>query len=163
MSDYPSHPASAETSTVTTQERPGTINGAFWAFLASAVIGLLSGVLAFASKDALVEATRNANRQSGTQLTEAQIDQAATFIIVIGLVIAVAFALLYLLFAAKLRAGRNWARIVLTVLTALQLISIIFSTNTIVGYLSVLAAVIGVVLSFTAPSNEYITATKVAR
>ncbi|WP_410648849.1 hypothetical protein [Amycolatopsis sp. cmx-4-54] len=163
MSDYPSHPASAETSTVTGRERPGTINGAFWAFLASAIIGLLSGVLAFANKDALVEATRNANRQGGAQLTEAQIDQAATFVIIIGLVIAVAFALLYLLFAVKLRAGRNWARIVLTVLTALQLISVIFSTNTIVGYLSVLAAVIGVVLSFTTPSNEYIAATKGAR
>jgi len=163
MSDYPSHPASTETSTAVGRERPGTINGAFWAFLASAVIGLLSAVLAIANKDALIEAARETNRQGGAQLSEAQLDQAATLVIIVGLVISAAFALLYLLFAVKLRAGRNWARIVLTVLTALQLISIIFSTNTLVGYLSVLAAVVGVVLSFTTPSNEYIAATKSVR
>jgi hypothetical protein len=162
MSDYPSHPASSPTSASPVTPRPGTINGAFWAFIASTVIGLLGGVLVFANKDALVDSTRNASRQNGTGLTDAQIDQAVTLTIGVAVVIAVVIALLYLLFAVKLRAGRNWARIVLTVITALQLLSVLTGQSSIAGYVSVLAAVVGVVLSFTAPSNAYINAAKTA-
>jgi hypothetical protein len=163
MSDYPSYPASSPTSVPPAAARPSTINAAFWAFIASTVIGLLGGVLVFANKDAIVEATRNADRQKGTGLTDAQIDQAVTLTIVVAVVIAVIIALLYLLFAVKLRAGRNWARIVLTIITALQLLSVLAGESSIAGYVSVLAAVVGVVLSFTAPSNAYIAAAKTAR
>jgi len=44
---------------------------------------------------------------------------------------------------------------VLTVLTALQLLSLLVGQSTIGGYVAVLAAVVGVVLSFTGPSNAY--------
>ena len=106
---------------------------------------------------------RDANRQRGGNLTDAQIDQAVNVTMITAVVIAVVIAGLYLLFAFKLRAGRNWARIVLTVLAALQLLSVLTGQSTIGGYLAVLAAVVGVVLSFTGPSNAYFAAAKAQR
>jgi len=79
-------------------------------------------------------------------------------------VLAVIFAGLYVLFAFKLRAGRNWARIVLTVIAALDLLTLVSgSAGTVVGYIGALAAVIGCVMSYMANSNGYIRAVKAAR
>ncbi|OXM56144.1 hypothetical protein CFP71_15100 [Amycolatopsis thailandensis] len=69
------------------------------------------------------------------------------------------FSALYLLFMFKLRAGRNWARIVLTVLTAFQMLSVLLVQDTIAGYVSVAADIVGVVLSYTPASNTYLSAT----
>jgi len=165
MSEYPSYPASSgpSPSGAAAPARPNAIEGAFWAFIASTVISLLGGILVFGNRDSLADATRKATQQGGSALTEAQVDQLVTVGIVAALVIAVVIALLYLLFAFKLRAGRNWARIVLTVITALQLLSILVGESTWAGYVSVLAAVVGVVLSFMAPSNAYFNAAKTIR
>jgi hypothetical protein len=162
--NYPNYPESAAAGQPpAAPARPGTVEGAFWAFIASTVIGLVGGFLIFASRDAIADTLRNSNRQSGGSLTDAQIDQAVTLTMIIALVIAVIIAALYLLFAFKLRAGRNWARIVLTVITALQLISLLAGQSTILGFVSVVAAVAGVVLSFMTPSNAYFSAGKVVR
>ncbi|MEU0797459.1 hypothetical protein ABZ342_45975 [Amycolatopsis sp. NPDC005961] len=162
--NYPNYPESAgagQPAAVTA--RPSTVEGAFWAFIASTVIGLIGGLLIFGNRDAITDALRNSNRQNGGGLTETQIDQAVNIAMITAVVIAVVIAALYLLFAFKLRAGRNWARIVLTVLTALQLISLLVGQSTIVAYFGVLAAAVGVVLSFMAPSNAYFASTKAIR
>ncbi|MEV6896619.1 hypothetical protein [Amycolatopsis sp. NPDC051372] len=139
---------------------PNTITVAFWAFVASTVIGIVAALLLFGQKDDLVDAARRTN----PNLDQAQLDQAANIALVVAVVIAVLIALLYLLFAVKLRAGRNWARIVLTVLTALQVLSLITGNGgTWLSYLSALAAVIGVVFSFVGDSNTYIAAGKQVR
>ncbi|SFW85318.1 hypothetical protein [Amycolatopsis australiensis] len=156
--NYPNHPDSATTGHPVAAERPSTVEGAFWAFIASTVLGLVGGVLIFASRDAIAAALRDSTRRSGGTLTDAQIDQAVNITMIVALVIAVIIAALYLLFAFKLRAGRNWARIVLTVITALQLISLLAGQSTVLGYVSVAAAVVGVILSFLTPSNAYFAA-----
>ncbi|UOZ07120.1 hypothetical protein [Amycolatopsis sp. WQ 127309] len=165
MSEYPSYPASSDpsASSAAAPARPSTIEASFWAFIASTVVSLIGGILVFGNRDALTTATRDASRQNGTGLTEAQIDQAVTIGLVVAVVIAVVIALLYLLFAFKLRAGRNWARIVLTVITVLQVLSVLVGQSTWVTYVSVLAAVVGVVFSFLAPSSAYINARKAVR
>jgi len=57
---------------------------------------------------------------------------------------AVIIAGLYLLFAYKLRAGRSWARIVLTIIVALHLLILIFILGgTLVSYIGALAAIAG--------------------
>lgn len=163
MSESPNYPQSsnsAEMGQATAPPRPGTIEGAFWAFIAAPVIGLIGGLMVFGNRDEIATTLRDSNRQRGGNLTDAQIDQAANITMITALVVAVVIAALYLLFAFKLRAGRNWARIVLTVLAALQLISVLTGQSTIAGYVAVLAAVVGVVLSFTGPSNAYIAAVK---
>jgi divalent metal cation (Fe/Co/Zn/Cd) transporter len=164
MSESPNYPqSSASTGPVPAPARPGTVEGAFWAFIVAPVIGLIGGLLIFGNRDQIATTMRDANRQRGGNLTDAQIDQAVNVTMITAMVIAVIIAGLYLLFAFKLRAGRNWARIVLTVLAALQLLSVLIGQSTIGGYLAVLAAVVGVVLSFTGPSNAYFAAAKVQR
>jgi hypothetical protein len=158
--NYPQSSASTSSSQVTAPPRPGTIEGAFWAFIAAPVIGLIGGLLIFANRDKIATTLRDANRQRGGNLTDAQIDSTVNVTMITAVVISVIIAALYLLFAFKLRAGRNWARIVLTVLAALQLLSLLVGQSTIGGYAAVLAAVVGVVLSFTGPSNAYIAAVK---
>ncbi|WP_410671579.1 hypothetical protein [Amycolatopsis sp. cmx-4-68] len=161
--NYPNYPDSAEAAQPAAAARPGTVEGAFWAFIASTVIGLVGGLLIFANRDAIATTLRDSNRRNGGSLTDAQIDQAVTVTMIVALVIAVVISALYLLFAFKLRAGKNWARIVLTVITALQLISLLAGQSTIGGFISVGAAVIGVVLSFMPPSNAYFAAAKTVR
>jgi hypothetical protein len=142
---------------------PREILGAFWGYVIAAVAGLVSGLLILGSKQEIADALRNANTQ-GTRLTETQIDQAATITMIIALVISVVFALLYLLFAFKLKAGRNWARIVLTIIAVLALISLVAgSGGTIAGYIGEVAAVVAAVLSYLPNSNAYIAAAKAAR
>jgi hypothetical protein len=158
--NYPQSSASASLGQAPAPPRPGTIEGAFWAFIAAPVIGLIGGLLIFADRDKIAATMRDTNRQRNGTLTDAQIDQAVNVTMITAVVIAVIIAGLYLLFAFKLRAGRNWARIVLTVLAALQLLSVLTGQSTIGGYVAVLAAVVGVVLSFTGPSNAYLAAGK---
>lgn len=139
------------------------ITGAFWAYVAATLVGLAGAVALFFSRDALTDTMRRANGQNAARLTDAQIDQAVTVGIIVGVVIAVAIALLRLLFAFKLRAGRNWARIVLTVLTALEVVSLLAGQSTVIGYVSTALAVLGVILSFLPESNQYIAAVKAQR
>ncbi|MEV6832004.1 hypothetical protein [Amycolatopsis sp. NPDC051102] len=164
--EYPSYPqssASAPTGQPAAPARPGTVEAAFWAFLASTVIGLIGGLLIFANRDGIARSLRDANRERNGNLTDAQIDQAVNIGMITAVVIAVIIAALYLLFAFKLRAGRNWARIVLTVLTGLQLLSVLIGQSTIGSFVAVFAAVVGVVLSFTGPSNAYFASLKAPR
>ena len=162
--NYPNYPESAAAGQPTAAPaRPSTVEYAFWAFIASTVIGLVGGLLIFGNRDAITDALRNSNTQNGGGLTETQIDQAVNIAMITAVVISVIIAALYLLFAFKLRAGRNWARIVLTVLTALSLLSLLVGQSTIVGYFGVLAAVAGVVLSFMTPSNAYFAAARTIR
>jgi hypothetical protein len=143
---------------------PSTIVAAFWGYVIAAIAGLLGGLIVLGSKQAIVDALRTANVQNGSKLTEAQIDQFANVGIVAALVIAVIVALLYVLFAFKLKAGRNWARILLTVIAVFALISLLIGQGgNPVGFIGELAAVIAAVLSYLPASNAYFAAMKTAR
>ena len=92
-------------------------------------------------------------------------------------VAGVIFLGLYLLFAFKMRAGRNWARVVLTVLSALSILSsfsasasvtvnghIYKSSSTqISGVIGAILGVVAIVLMYLAASNAYFSASKAAR
>ncbi|MEV7045104.1 hypothetical protein [Amycolatopsis sp. NPDC051061] len=143
--------------------RPTTITVAFWAFLASTLLGLANGVVTLLSGNSVGNATSTVIVDNGTELTETQVDQVATATNAGALVFSVIMSLLYVLFAAKVRAGRNWARILLTVVTGLQLLAITFGQSTTLGYLSALSALVGAVLCFAKPSNDYFAAVKTSR
>ncbi|MGV9296191.1 hypothetical protein [Amycolatopsis sp. NPDC003676] len=162
MTDLPAYP-SPSADPAGARPRPAAVTGAFWAYVAATLVGLVGAVFLVFSRDALADAMRRANGQNAARLTDAQIDQAVTIGIVVGAVLAIAFALLHLLFAFKLRAGRNWARIVLTVLTALQVVSLLAGQATVVGSVSAVFALLGVVLSFLPQASQYIAATKADR
>ncbi len=86
----------------------------------------------------------------------------------LGVVIALIFAALYLLFAFKMRQGRNWARITLTVLggigVLMGVLGLLFSTGAL-GVLGLLLSIVQLVLivaaiyfMFRPAANAYFTA-----
>jgi hypothetical protein len=143
---------------------PREIVAAFWGYVVAAVSGLIGGLMVLGSKQQIVDAIRTANNQSGGKLTDTQVDQAATVAVVLALVVAVIVSLLYLLLAFKLKAGRNWARILLTIIAVIALISLLVGRGgTALSYLGEAAAVIAAVLSYLPNSNAYFAAGKTRR
>jgi hypothetical protein len=114
-------------------------------------------------------------RSSGQQVdVQTLVTVTKTILIVIFLI----FAAVYLLFAFKMRAGRNWARITLTVFGALTLLSVVTAGSTssvTVGsetysagsrgpsWLTAVVALVGIVLMFVGESNRFFAASKAHR
>ncbi|WP_326837055.1 hypothetical protein VSH64_19470 [Amycolatopsis rhabdoformis] len=137
---------------------PGTVLGAFWLYLVSTLVAIVGAVVLVANKQTIADAVRTAGQG---KLTDAQIQQTTTVGLWVAVAVAVVIALIYLWLAVKLKAGRNWARIVLTILTLLQIVSLIAGRGgTLLGYLSAGAAVVGLVLAYLPPSNAYLSASR---
>ena len=133
---------------------PTTIITAFFGFLASTVVSLAAVVLLAGSRQQLVDTLRESNPNN---LTEEQIQGSATLGLGFAIGVALVIAVVHLWLAFKLKAGRNWARVVLTVITLLQLASMLTTQgNTVVGYASCAVALVAVVLSYLPASNAYI-------
>jgi multidrug efflux pump subunit AcrB len=151
---------------VTTTEKPtppATVLAAFFGYLVSTVTAFASAGILLGAKQKIVDALRTSNAQSGGKLTDQQIDQTATVGQAIGIAVVVAIALLYLLLAFKLKAGRNWARVLLTIITLLQVAALVTAEGTPVGYVSCAVAVVALVLSYFPASNRYVARVKGAR
>lgn len=140
---------------------PTEIVASFWCYIGAAVVVLLGGLLYLGQKQTVLDALRNANT---TNLTETQLESLASATIVIVVVVAAIIAALYVLFAFKLKSGRNWARIVLTIVAVLDLLSLVTGRGgAAVGYIGALAAIVGCVLSYLPNASGYFAAVKAAR
>lgn len=94
---------------------PASVRAVFWLVIVQAVLGLAVGLpVAYLSKDAIL----------AQQPTTPGLDQEAVWSagFAIGVVVAIGSALLWLLFAVKLREGRNWARLTMIVLSVISLV-----------------------------------------
>jgi hypothetical protein len=161
LPSFPAAPPPTE-SAVQTYTPPTEMTAAFWCYVVAAVISLIGGVLAVGQKQAVLDTLKQS--KANADLTPGQLDTLASAAITFAIVVAVVIAGLYLLFAFKLRAGRNWARIVLTVVAALALLSLLFSSaHTVLSYIGELAAVAGAVLSWMPNSSAYIAAVRASR
>ncbi|MGW4490109.1 hypothetical protein ACWEOE_40620 [Amycolatopsis sp. NPDC004368] len=146
----------SQNTTLTENPTPGTILGAFWLYLISTLVAVVGAIFLVVNKQDLVDAIRTADQG---QATDQQIQQTANVGLWVAVAIAVVIALVYAGLAAKLKAGKNWARIVLAILTVLQVLSLIIGRGgTALGYLSAVAAVIALILAFLPQSNAYIAA-----
>lgn len=142
-------------------EAPREIMASFWCFVGAAVIVLIGGLLTTGNKQAILDKLRTTNT---TNLTESQLESVASTAVVIAVVVTVIIAGLYVLFAFKLRAGRNWARIVLTIVAVIDLLGLVTGQGGVaVGYIGALAAIVGCVLSYLPNSGAYINAVKASR
>jgi predicted histidine transporter YuiF (NhaC family) len=156
----PSAPPITATESTAKVPPPGTITAAFWLYIIGAVVGIIGGVLVFSDKQRIIDAVHKSN----PKLTDAQVHDTANAATVIALAFAIIAFLLYLLFAAKLRSGRNWARIVLTILVILNVISLVTNKGTMgVEYVGTVLSVIATILAYLPASNAYIKATKARR
>lgn len=160
FSSFPQAPPIGEEPMRQSLTPPKEIVAAFWCFMVGAAITALGGVLVLTQRQEILDATRAANAARG--LSDDAIQSAVSFVVGAAVVLALLFAALYVLFAFKLRAGRNWARILLTIVAALSLLSLLYG-GTGVSVLRVvgdLTAVVGAVLTYLQSSSNYIAATK---
>lgn len=153
---------------------PSTVKGAFLIYLIAALISVVGIVLVVTSNvwDQAIAAAGTNVTSNGTSATSlASAAKIAT------IVVGVIFIGLYLLFAFKMRAGRNWARIVLTVLSVLSILSAARATASInvngqvysvggsqaTGWIGAAIAVVAILLMYLGASNAYFAASKAAR
>ncbi|WP_156758031.1 hypothetical protein [Actinokineospora pegani] len=148
--------------------RPKQVDTSFMLWLVNAGINILSFIVTLTiGADILRDQVRDQVTVGGG-LSESEIDSAVTAALTVSGVIAVGFFALYVLFAFKMRAGRNWARITLTVLGVLGVLSGLYSlASGDGGVVGILLSVVQVVLIGTAlflmwqkPSTEYFEASK---
>ncbi|WP_083886657.1 hypothetical protein [Actinoalloteichus spitiensis] len=148
--------------------RPATVNTAFVLWMANAVLGILAATAVFLTIDTAV-ARQVAASGVSAELGETVIGFARSTVLVAATISAL-LAGLMILFVFMMRAGRNWARIVLTVLGALSVLGTLSDLGSLaanfeiggpgilLGILAVaqpLLIVGGVVMMYLADSNRY--------
>lgn len=132
---------------------PGTIVAAFFGFLVSTVVAFAgAGMIASAREE-----ITGALRAGDPGLTDEQLHRTTTVTQAVTIAIAVLIGLFYLWLAFKLKAGRNWARVVLTIVTLLQVASLFVAQgDSVAGYAGCAVSVVALVLSYLPPSDAYI-------
>ncbi|HZM68257.1 MAG TPA: hypothetical protein VFC16_18375 [Nakamurella sp.] len=173
---YPGYPGGAEP--VPAPARPVTVTAAFWCWIlviAAWLVALIFVLTSSAWDQALQAATDLANRNStSTVVLDAQ--TVINFVRVAAISGFVIFAGLYLLFAFKMRAGRNWARITLTVLGILGVLGSVtpgsrsvtvngqvFASSGGPGWITAALTAVAVVLMFVGNANQFFTDSKAHR
>lgn len=152
--------------------RPNTVTYAFWCWLATTAVSLVGLILTLTSPIWDQAVAAGVQTSGGVTLdVQSLVTTAKVFLVAVFLI----FAGVYLLFAFKMYAGRNWARIVLTVFGALTLLSAFTPTSRTVtvnstvydvnsgqwaNYLTAALALAGIVLMFLAASNKFFTESK---
>lgn len=148
--------------------RPKSVDNAFnlWlVIIGLAVVGLIIGLTV--GSDDYLQAARDA--LAGQNKTEDEIKDYANAAKVFSAIIAIVFVALYLLFAYKMRAGRNWARITLTVLGGLNVVSVLFSFRNagglgiVIGLIEAVVILAAIYMMFRPDANQYFAAGKVRR
>jgi hypothetical protein len=157
---------------------PTTVNAAFALWMLILVVTIVSGVLLFTGGyyDAIQSEIDNSNL-SGIESSLAV--SAGKTVLVVGAVLGLAISLfVYLFFGLKMRAGRNWARIVVTVLGGLSVLSGVAGNSlttmadvnvarpegtVILGWLSVVLAAAAIIAMYVPASNTYFRESKLYR
>ncbi|WP_101377145.1 hypothetical protein [Saccharopolyspora spinosa] len=145
--------------------RPSSINNAFWAGIASVVVGFAMLAAAFLLvSDAELQLVLEETAAQGQRLTMEQARGIYSVVLVMLTVIVAIIAALWIMFLFFMRRGRNWARIVITVVGAvwilLTLPSIAGGTaggiaSALLSVLQVLTVAATIVFAYLAPSNQY--------
>ena len=107
--------------------RPQSVSNAVRLMYAGAALSLVGLLLTPMTADAIRTQIEDALEGQGTAMTQSQIDGFVTFAIAMGVVFGLLGVGLWLLMAWANGKGRSWARIVATVLFALNAVSLLTS------------------------------------
>ncbi|MBO9056285.1 hypothetical protein JYQ29_04720 [Curtobacterium flaccumfaciens pv. flaccumfaciens] len=124
-----------------TSSRPTSVTVAFVIWLVVVLANILQGII---------------NLTSGSSADVA--DSVGTAPLVGGAIFAFILAVIELIIVFKMRDGRNWARIVLTVLAVLQLIGVgvgAASGGNAFGWIGGVAVLIATILMYVGGANRY--------
>ncbi|MFD0918423.1 hypothetical protein [Saccharopolyspora rosea] len=145
--------------------RPSTVDTSFWAGIASVVVGF--GVLATALlvvSDAELRAVVDQLAAQGRPVTLDQARAIYRTAVVAMFVIVAVIAALWILFLFFMRRGRNWARIVITVVGVLWFLLALPPAlggaeggvgPQLLSLLQLVALLVTLVYAYLAPSNAY--------
>ncbi|MEV8442534.1 hypothetical protein AB0425_34590 [Actinosynnema sp. NPDC051121] len=136
---------------------PKEVRLSFFLWLAGAILLVVSSVLVLTQRDVALEEARKAPSTPG--VTQEQLESAVTAVLVFLVIIGVVLAALMVFFAFKARAGRNWARITLTVIGAAVLLYHLFGFS-LVGLIIVLVVAAAVVTMYLPASKAYFDSAK---
>ncbi|MEO7125617.1 MAG: hypothetical protein ABI382_08555 [Nakamurella sp.] len=172
---YPGYPGGQATPSPT---RPPTVSLAFALWMVILLVTVASSALLFTGS--YYDEFAAAINAAGMSSTESDIAMqfGKTFLITIGLVGLAISLFIYLFFGFKMRSGRNWSRIVLTVLGGLSVLAgaagnsaASFSTvrlaqpegAVILGWVGVALAAAAIIAMYMPASNTYFRESKLAR
>lgn len=140
-----------------TVQPPREIEASFWVWVGGAVLSLLTVVLLLVDMDEVINlAVQSYRDRPARGVSEQQVVSVARTLVYVTAVLYVIVAGLFVFLAYMMRGGRNWARITLTVLAALVVI-FSFGDTTVLGLLTLAAAVIAAVLFYLPNANAYFT------
>ncbi|GAA2782961.1 hypothetical protein [Crossiella cryophila] len=165
--------------------KPQQVELAFWAWIAGAVFSVIGSILGFVGARqqiaSIVENQRAANPDLPPELQQ-RIQQTAESIggatLVATLIFGIVMAGLFVMFTLFMRKGRNWARVVLTVLGGLGIVSMLISIagigflaslpadgpiqaagltsiGTYLGFVPPVCAIVGIIFMFHRNANYY--------
>ncbi|MEU5691475.1 hypothetical protein [Actinosynnema sp. NPDC020468] len=147
----------AEVAGSTPLQAPKEVRTSFWLWIVGAAVSVISALLTLTQRDEVEQQLRDTPQ--GKQLSADQLAAAVNAGLLVAVLVALVFAGLYVLFAFKAKAGRNWARIVLTVLTLLGLLALL-RTASVLGVFTNLISVIAIVLLYLPASKAYFDSVK---
>jgi hypothetical protein len=160
MSDYAPMPPVPEPLPGVPGPAPSTVRNAVLLMYVRAGLGVLSIIAVLATKNSL----RNSIRDQHSEYNADKLDRLVNNAVTASVIIGIAFLVLYVLLAIQVARGRNWARIVTWVVSALGVIGLlgVFSESSaaskILGVVSGLLAIAIIILLAMAPSNQYFAA-----
>ncbi|MEU4739466.1 hypothetical protein AB0G02_03235 [Actinosynnema sp. NPDC023658] len=135
---------------------PKEVRLSFFLWIAGAVLLLVSAILVITQRDVAIQEARKTNTAG---VTPDQLESAVTAVLWGLVVVGVVLAALMALFAVKARAGRNWARIALTVLGVIVALYHLIGFS-LLGLLIVLVVVAAVVTMYLPASKAYFDSVK---
>lgn len=158
---FPAYTAGSAAPVAAPSEPPQPVNIAFWLYIASAALSVISGIvtaiIVSGQRDQFLESLRN----SGVNDSGSAVDAVIGFAIAWAVITLIFWALVFVLFAVFMRRGANWARIVLTVLTVVSLLNLLASFG--IGALQVIASVVATVLIWLKPASAYFAAVRASK
>ena len=162
---FPAYAAAQATPVERPTSIPTTVNTAFWLYIASALLSVISGIITISlvggDHAAIVRQLQNSNADLHGQNIDTLANAAVGVAIGVSIVTLIFWAVTFVLFAFLMRRGANWARIVLTVLTALSLVNIPNGFGT--AALQVVLSIVAVILIWLRPSNAWFAAIKASK
>ena len=145
------------------QPRPTLVTAAFWLYIASAALSIISGIITIVSapgqRQAIIDQLNKGNIDLHGQNVHTLADAAIAAAIGFSIVTMLFWVVTFVIFALYLRSGRNWARIILTILTALS----IFNIFSIAGMLQFIASLVAVIFVWIPASNAWFKELKARR
>jgi len=136
--------------------RPRGVEISFWVWVTYLTIGAINAVVGFIQRDRSRAEAIDAVIARYPTMDRAMIESVATGVVVGMAVVALLFVAAGLSLAFGMRGGRNWARIVLTVVGSLGVFFLIGPVSTpLQALFQLLLLVAAIVMMFQRPANEW--------